>query len=70
MGYNKNDMARMAGETQFLRDNLEKVLRLTEDEKAFVEAFRAKDYWPELLFDDAEVVARVQKHPMAAWKVR
>lgn len=49
---------------------LVELIQLTEDEKAFVEAFRAKDYRPELLFDDAEVVARVQKHPMAAWKVR
>lgn len=49
---------------------LVELMQLTEDEKAFVEAFRAKDYRPELLFDDADVVARVQKHPMAAWKVR
>lgn len=49
---------------------LEELMRLTEDEKAFVEAFRAKDYRPELLFDDAEVVERVRRHPMAAWKVR
>lgn len=49
---------------------LEELMRLTEDEKAFVEAFRAKDYRPELLFDDVEVVARVRKHPMAAWKVQ
>jgi hypothetical protein len=49
---------------------LEELMRLTEDEKAFVEAFKAKDYRPELLFDDAEVVERVRRHPMAAWKVR
>lgn len=28
--YNKNDLAQLAAQTHFLRDNLEKVLRLTD----------------------------------------
>ena len=28
--YNKNDLAQLAARTSFLRDNLEKVLRLTD----------------------------------------
>lgn len=49
---------------------LEELMQMTEDEKAFVEAFRAKEYRPELLFDEAVIVERVRRHPMAAWKVR
>lgn len=33
--YNKNNLAQLATQTHFLRDNLEKVLRLTENEVAF-----------------------------------
>lgn len=35
-----------------------------------MEAFAAKQYMPELLFDDEDVIERVRKHPMALWKCR
>ena len=30
--------------------------------------FIAKEYAPELLFDDKEIVERIKEHPMAIWK--
>ncbi len=68
--YNKNDLAQLAAQTHFLRDNLEKVLRLTESEIAFIDAFNAKSYQPELLFDNDSVLTNIRNHPMAQWKMR
>lgn len=41
---------------------------MTEQERAFLQAFREKAYKPELLFADDAVLARISGHPMALWK--
>ena len=51
-------------------DFLSKLLVLTDDETRFVEKFNQGLYQPELLFDDAEIIARIQEHPMALWKTK
>lgn len=56
----------MATESGFVRDTFEKVLRLKE----YLDRFEEKKYMPELLFEDAEIVARVENHPMALWKCK
>lgn len=48
---------------QYIKD----LLRLTETENEYIERFAAKEYHPELLFDD-EIVTRICEHPMALWK--
>ena len=63
-------------ETGFLRDNLEKVIRLTDilhftqPELHFIDAFNNGNYYPELLFEDKDIITRIQNHPMAIWKTR
>ena len=42
---------------------------LTTKEKEYLDRFEEKKYMPELLFEDAEIVARVENHPMALWMV-
>ncbi len=49
---------------------LSELLRLDEREKDFLRAFAKKDYRPDLLFDDKEILTRIQNHPMALWKMR
>ena len=49
---------------------LSKLLVLTENETLFVEKFNQGLYQPDLLFDDAEIIARIQEHPMALWKTK
>lgn len=49
---------------------LENLLNLTDSETAFIDAFIAKEYRPELLFDDAEIIKNVRNHPMAYWKIK
>lgn len=51
---------------QYLSD----LLQLSETEKEFLEEFRQKHYKPELLFEDKEIANRLEKHPMALWKMQ
>lgn len=45
------------------------LMQLTEREKEYINRFEAKEYHPELLFDDSAIVARLESHPMAMWKM-
>jgi len=47
---------------------LSELLVPKESELEFWTAFRNKEYRPELLFTDDEVLARISTHPMALWK--
>ena len=47
---------------------LEELLKLTEQELAFLRAFKEKQYKPELLFSDDGILERISRHPMAIWK--
>jgi len=55
---------------QQAKDYIAELMRLTEREQEYVDRFIAKEYVPELLFDDAEIVERIKEHPMAIWKCR
>lgn len=64
------------GEFFILKDALELVrgfvtelMDLAVDELAFIKNFNNGDYYPELLFNDSEVISRIIGHPMARWKV-
>lgn len=43
---------------------------LTADEQDFLRKFRDKEYYPELLYDDEQVIRRINNHPMALWKIQ
>jgi len=47
---------------------LEGVLKLEDNEREFLNAFRDKRYCPELLFKSNEILDRIHDHPMALWK--
>lgn len=49
---------------------LERLLVLTDGEKEFLSSFAAKQYKPELLFDDVDILSRIRQHPMVLWKMR
>ena len=51
-------------------DYLNNLLTLTADEKKFLSNFKDKQYHPALLFEDPNIVSRIQNHPMAMWKMR
>jgi predicted nucleotidyltransferase component of viral defense system len=47
---------------------LQILMTFTETEMLFIDKFNQKQYLPELLFDEAEIVDRIKNHPMALWK--
>ena len=47
-----------------------KLMTFTEDEKLFIEHFNKKEYQPDLLFEDTEIIESIKNHPMAIWKMR
>lgn len=52
------------------REFIKELMRLTPEEKEYLEAFERKEYKPELLFEDAAVLENIKEHPMALWKQR
>lgn len=46
------------------------LMKLTEPEAEFLDRFESKEYRPDLLFQQEEIVARLAKHPMALWKMQ
>ena len=45
-------------------------MTLTQEEHEFLERFENKEYLPELLFDNEDILSRIKAHPMALWKIR
>lgn len=43
---------------------------LTKPEKEFLDHFENKEYVPQLLFEDADIIERIENHPMALWKIK
>ena len=55
---------------QTVKAFLSELLQLTDDEKSFLVAFSQKEYSPELLFDDKDILERISNHPMVQWKMQ
>lgn len=51
-------------------DYLASILRLSPEEKEYMEAFSNRSYKPELLFRDNSILERITDHPMALWKIQ
>ncbi len=49
---------------------LSDLLKFTDSEREFIRAFNRKEYRPDLLFNDRDIIARISDHPMALWKTR
>ena len=62
--YNKQALDIIAKEQSFIRDNLEKVMRLVEISTISMTGLCCLN----LLFEDKEMVNRIKFHPMALWK--
>ena len=64
--YNKQALDIIAKEQSFIRDNLEKVMRLVEISTISMTGLCCLN----LLFEDKEMVNRIKFHPMALWKTK
>lgn len=52
------------------KDYIAELLQLMEPEQEYMDRFIAKEYVPEFLFNDKEIVERIKDHPMAIWKCK
>ena len=64
----KKDNFKLDDRKQQAKDYIAELMQLTEREQEYMNRFIAKEYAPELLFDDEEIVERIKEHPMALWK--
>lgn len=64
----KKDNFKLDERKQEAKDYIAELMQLTEREQEYMDRFIAKEYVPELLFDDKEIVERIKEHPMALWK--
>ncbi|MEI8216319.1 MAG: nucleotidyl transferase AbiEii/AbiGii toxin family protein [Eubacteriales bacterium] len=53
-----------------VKNFISELLILNDSEQQFIRCFNNKQYNPELLFQDPEIVDRIKDHPMALWKTR
>ena len=45
-------------------------MRVTDREMQYMESFEQKEYRPELLFSEEDILENIKEHPMALWKCR
>ena len=64
----KKDNFKLDERKQQAKDYIADLMQLTDQEQEYMDRFIAKEYVPELLFDDKEIVERIKEHPMALWK--
>lgn len=66
----KHDLFELDSAKKIVKEYISKLMVLKPQEQQFLESFEAKEYNPELLFDDADIIYRIKSHPMALWKIR
>ncbi|MDD8048016.1 MAG: nucleotidyl transferase AbiEii/AbiGii toxin family protein [Thomasclavelia sp.] len=57
------------GRKQMAQKYIQSLMVLTPEEKEYMKLFSKKEYRPELLFDDEEIIKRIKNHPMVSWKM-
>lgn len=60
----------LEGKKRQAKECIAEIMKPTENEKEYMERFIAKDYKPELLFSDSDILNRIRNHPMALWKCK
>ena len=60
----------LEGKKQQAKEYIASLMKLTEAEIEYMERFIEKEYKPELLFENAEIIERLRDHAMALWKCK
>lgn len=66
----KKDNFKLDERKRNAKEYIANLMQLTQREHEYMDRFIAKEYVPELLFEDKEIVERIKEHPMALWKCR
>jgi predicted nucleotidyltransferase component of viral defense system len=59
----------LEGRKEKAKRYLETLMKLTPKENEYMELFIRKEYKPELLFDEKDIINRIKAHPMVIWKM-
>ena len=65
----KDDKFSMIDAVNIVKSFISKLMKLSDSELKFITEFDSGIYKPELLFDDQDIINRIQNHPMALWKI-
>ena len=60
----------LEGKKKQAKEYIASIMKPIEKEMEYMERFIAKEYKPELLFEDPEIIERLRDHPMALWKCK
>lgn len=65
----KDDTFDMKVATNEVKDFINNLIVLNENETRFLKEFDKGNYNPTLLFDNHDIISRIINHPMAKWKI-
>lgn len=65
----KDDKFSMIDAVNSIKKFVLKLMQLKDVELQFIHEFEKGSYLPELLFDEVDIINRINKHPMALWKI-
>ena len=66
----KNDKFNLEDAKTNVISYLKELITINEKEKSFINEFKNKNYKPELLFRDEQIVEDIISHPMALWRCK
>ena len=66
----KKDNFDLEGRKEEAKKYIQDLMQVTDDEMKYMTSFENKDYRPELLFSQSDIIERIKHHPMAIWKCR
>lgn len=66
----KRDSFDLDSAKNIVKKYISELMNLTQAEREFLDRFENKEYMPELLFEDEDILERIRMHPMALWKIR
>ena len=66
----KKDNYMLEARKKQAKEYIAELMKLTEQENEYIERFVSKEFVPELLFEDKQILDRIKEHPMAVWKCK
>jgi len=66
----KTDSFDLNNAKQTVIDFLKQLIILTDNEKEFINQFRNRNYCPEILFSEKNIICNIKSHPMALWRCK
>ena len=52
------------------KEYIKNLMQLSKKEQEYIKCFENRDYRPDFLFEDEDIVKRLLQHPMAIWKCK